>query len=119
VRAAISREHAPRVHRGRELAPYLRRLGNRDVLRLLGKLEAWFLRQYDIHHAAAMIQHADNVAKNGSTATRSCRATTRPTTSRRSRRSRARSRSRRSSTTRPQVWGRTCSTSVCAFEVAL
>jgi len=63
VRAAISREHAPRVHRGRELAPYLRRLGNRDALRLLGKLEAWFLRQYDIHHAAAMIQHADNVAK--------------------------------------------------------
>src|SRR6185436_4958493 len=43
VRAAISREHAPRVHRGRELAPYL--------------------RQYDIHHAAAMIQHADNIAK--------------------------------------------------------
>jgi hypothetical protein len=63
VRAAISREHAQRVHRGRELTPYLRRLGNRDVLRLLGKLEAWFLRQYDVHHAAAMIQHADNIAK--------------------------------------------------------
>jgi hypothetical protein len=63
VRAAISREHGARVRRGRELAPYLRRLGNRDVVRLLGKLEAWFLRQYDIHHAAAMIQHADNVAK--------------------------------------------------------
>ena len=63
VRAAISREHGARVSRGRELAPYLRRLGNRDALRLLGKLEAWFLRQYDIHHAAAMIQHADNVAK--------------------------------------------------------
>jgi hypothetical protein len=63
VRAAISREHAPRVHRARELAPYLRRLGNRDALRLLGKLEAWFLHQYDVHHAAAMIQHADNVAK--------------------------------------------------------
>src|SRR5262249_4719707 len=44
-------------------APYLRPLHNRDVLRLLGKLEAWFLRQYDVHHAAAMIQHADNVAK--------------------------------------------------------
>jgi hypothetical protein len=63
VRAAISREHSARVRRGRELAPYLQRLGNRDVLRLLGKLETWFLRQYDIHHAAAMIQHADNVAK--------------------------------------------------------
>jgi hypothetical protein len=66
VRAAISREHGARVRRGRELAPYLRRLRNRDVLRLLGKLEAWFLRQYDIHHAAAMIKHADNVA-NGRT----------------------------------------------------
>jgi hypothetical protein len=63
VRAAISREHGARVSRGRELAPYLRRLGNRDALRLLGKLEAWFLHQYDIHHAAAMIQHADNLAK--------------------------------------------------------
>jgi len=63
VRAAISREHGARVTRGRELSPYLRRLGNRDALRLLAKLEAWFLRQYDIHHAAAMIQHADNLAK--------------------------------------------------------
>jgi hypothetical protein len=63
VRAAISREHGARVRRGRELAPYLRPLGNRDALRLLGRLEAWFLRQYDIHHAAAMIQHADNVAR--------------------------------------------------------
>ena len=63
VRAAISREHGARVSRGRELSPYLRRLGNRDVLRLLGKLEGWFLRQYDIHHAAAMIQHADHIAK--------------------------------------------------------
>ncbi len=63
VRAAISREHGAFVRRGRELAPYLRRPGNRDALRLLGKLEAWFLRQYDIHHAAAMIQHADNLTK--------------------------------------------------------
>jgi hypothetical protein len=63
VRAAIAREHGARVTRGRQLVPYLRRLRNRDALRLLGKLEAWFLRQYDIHHAAAMIQHADNVAK--------------------------------------------------------
>jgi hypothetical protein len=63
VRAAISREHGARVSRGRELAPYLRRLGNRDALRLLDKLEAWFLRQYDIHHAAAMIKHADNLAR--------------------------------------------------------
>ncbi|HKA14419.1 MAG TPA: hypothetical protein VKH41_05340 [Myxococcota bacterium] len=63
VRAAISRGHSAFVRRGRELAPYLRRLRNRDVLRLLEKLESWFLRQYDIHHAAAMIKHADNVAR--------------------------------------------------------
>jgi hypothetical protein len=30
---------------------------------VLGKLEAWFLRQYDVHHAAAMIHHKDHVAR--------------------------------------------------------
>lgn len=63
VRMAIAREGASLVERGRELSPWLRRPGNRDCLRILGKLEKWFLRQYDVHHAAAMIQHADNVAK--------------------------------------------------------
>ena len=62
VRAAISRG-ADLVERARELVPYLRRPGNRDVLRLLERLEAWFLRQYDIHHAAVMIQHAADVAR--------------------------------------------------------
>jgi hypothetical protein len=51
------------VVRGRDLIPFLRRPGNRDCLRVLGKLEAWFLRQYDVHHAAAMIHHRDNVAR--------------------------------------------------------
>ena len=51
------------VRRGRDLSPYLRRRGNRDVLRLLEKLERWFLRQYDIHHAAAMIHHADRIRR--------------------------------------------------------
>jgi hypothetical protein len=51
------------VERGRDLVPFLRRLGNRDCLRVLEKLEAWFLRQYDIHLAAAMIEHAANVAR--------------------------------------------------------
>jgi len=62
VRAAICRG-CDVVERGRDLSPYLRRLGNRDVLRLLGKLERWFLRQYDVHHAAAMIQHADQMGR--------------------------------------------------------
>ena len=62
LRAAICRK-GDFVERGRDLSPYLRRIGNRDVLRLLGKLERWFLRQYDIHHAAAMIQHADWIGR--------------------------------------------------------
>ncbi len=62
VCAALSIGERSVVERTRELTPYLRRPGNRDVLRLLEKLEKWFLRQYDIHHAAAMIQHAANVA---------------------------------------------------------
>jgi hypothetical protein len=62
VDLAIRREHAGLVERGRDLSPFLRRPGNRDCLRVLGKLERWFLRQYDVHHAAVMIQHARNLA---------------------------------------------------------
>ena len=62
VMAVIHRAGGGVVERGRDLTPYLRRRGNRDVVRLLGRLEAWFLRQYDIHHAASMIQHADHIA---------------------------------------------------------
>ena len=58
VRGAIERGSGGPL-RGRDLSPYLRRPGNRDVLRLLRKLERWFLRQYDVHRAAAMIHHAD------------------------------------------------------------
>jgi hypothetical protein len=32
-------------------------------MRVLEKLEAWFLRQYDIHDAAVMIHHADNLQR--------------------------------------------------------
>ena len=63
VREAISAIGHTRVERGRDLVPFLRRRGNRDCVRLLEKLEAWFLRQYDIHHAAVMIQHADFIMK--------------------------------------------------------
>ena len=62
VLRAISRSQ--RILRGRDLIPFLRRPGNRDCLRVLGKLEAWFLRQYDVHHAAAMIHHADQTARS-------------------------------------------------------
>jgi hypothetical protein len=61
VLRAISRSE--RVVRGRDLIPFLRRPENRDCLRVLDKLEAWFLRQYDVHHAAAMIHHKDHVAR--------------------------------------------------------
>ena len=54
---------APRIVRGRDMIPFLRRPRNRDCLRVLGKLESWFLRQYDVHHAAAMIHHADQTAR--------------------------------------------------------
>jgi hypothetical protein len=63
VRRAISCDGRMLVQCGRELTPFLRRMGNRDCISLLGKLEAWFLRQYDVHHAAAMIRHADNLAR--------------------------------------------------------
>ncbi len=61
VLRAVAR--VPRIQRGRDMLPFLRRPGNRDCLRVLGKLEAWFLRQYDVHHAAAMIHHADQTAR--------------------------------------------------------
>jgi hypothetical protein len=58
---AVGGEGSELVERGRELTPFLRRPG-RDCLRLLEKLEHWFLRQYDIHHAAVMIQHGHDLA---------------------------------------------------------
>jgi hypothetical protein len=51
------------ISRGRELTPFLRRMKNRDCLRVLKKLEAWFLRQYDVFHAAMVINHADQMAR--------------------------------------------------------
>ncbi len=51
------------ISRGRELTPFLRRMKNRDCLRVLKKLESWFLRQYDVFHAAMVINHADHMAR--------------------------------------------------------
>ncbi len=63
VRRAISvgtpRE---RFDYGRELSIFLRRPRDRDCLRMLDRLERFFLRQYDVHNAAAVIHHADAVA---------------------------------------------------------
>ncbi len=63
VRAISASARSGRVERAGDLSPFLRRRGDRDCLRVLGKLEAWFLRQYDVHHAAAMIHHADRIAR--------------------------------------------------------
>jgi hypothetical protein len=64
VRRAIAEGGRASVRRARELSPFLRRPGNRDCLRVLEKLAAWFLRQYDVHNASVMIHHADAVARS-------------------------------------------------------
>jgi hypothetical protein len=56
---AITRPGIRSVSRARDLTFFLRRPGNRDCLRILGLLELWFLRQYDVHHAAVMRHHAE------------------------------------------------------------
>jgi hypothetical protein len=56
-------EPTGRLRRTAHLSPFLRRLGSRDCQRLLRKLEVWFLRQYDVPRAAAVIRHAENLAR--------------------------------------------------------
>ena len=68
VRRAIARDGETRVRTAAQLVPYLRRPHNRDCQRVLGKLEKWFLRQYDIHHAAVMIHHGDHLAQGAADA---------------------------------------------------
>jgi hypothetical protein len=62
VLRAIAARGGP-VRRGRDLVGFLRRPGHRDCRRVLGKLEGWFLRQYDVGHAAAMIHHAAHLER--------------------------------------------------------
>ncbi len=57
VLAAISVGGRNSVERSRDLMPFLRR-SNRNCQRILGKLERWFLRSYDIQHSSAIIHHA-------------------------------------------------------------
>ncbi len=45
------------LRRTSDLSPFLRRSRNRDCNRVLDKLAGWFLRQYDVEHASAMIHH--------------------------------------------------------------
>ena len=59
VRSAVSAlEPCARFEHGRELSIFLRRPRDRDCLRMLDRLERFFLRQYDVHNAAAVIHHA-------------------------------------------------------------
>jgi hypothetical protein len=61
VLAAISILRTNRVERSRDLMPFLRR-SDRNCQKILGKLERWFLRIYDIQHSSALIQHAAQLA---------------------------------------------------------
>lgn len=57
VLRAIVRPGTAELERSADLVVFLRRR-SRDGQRLLEKLEAWFLRQYDIRHSSAVIHHA-------------------------------------------------------------
>jgi hypothetical protein len=70
VHRAVRASGSTRMERGRDLVPFLRRPGNRDCQRVLIKLQGWFLRQYDVHHAAVMIRHADYLARGRDDANR-------------------------------------------------
>ena len=53
---AITVARSTRVERRVDLVPFLRR-SDRNCQRILGKLERWFLRVYDIQHSSAIINH--------------------------------------------------------------
>jgi len=57
VLRAIRATDGEGIRRGSDLVPFLRRR-DRDSIRVLGRLERWFLRQYDIPNASAVIHHA-------------------------------------------------------------
>jgi hypothetical protein len=61
VRRAVHARGELEIRRASDLAPFLRRSG-RDCQRVLFRLEGWFLRQYDVTHAAAIIHHAARLA---------------------------------------------------------
>lgn len=55
VLAAFAASGEGPVSLARELSVFLRRPKNRDCRRVLDKLETWFLRQYDVHHGAVVL----------------------------------------------------------------
>ncbi len=57
------------IQRPVDLVPFLRR-PSRDCQRVLEKLEAWFLRRYDIRHSSAVIHHRAALARGDSDARR-------------------------------------------------
>lgn len=61
VLAAICLRRDPKLLRGRDLEPFLRRAGSPDVLRLLGRLETYLLRQYAVSQAACLLHHAHHL----------------------------------------------------------
>jgi hypothetical protein len=63
VLAVVSVDPERRLRRVAHLSPFLRRQGSRDCLRLLRALEVWFLRQYDVPRAAAVIRHEENLVR--------------------------------------------------------
>ena len=63
VLRAIVRPGAAGLERGGDLVVFLRR-DSRDCQRILKKLEAWFLRQYDIRHSSAVIHHLGVVGED-------------------------------------------------------
>ena len=63
VQAAIAADEGVEIRRTDDLCIFLRRTDNRDCLRVLRKLSAWFLRQYDVRLAAAMIYHAEAISR--------------------------------------------------------
>jgi len=65
VLSAVCVAGSTRLVRSRDLVPFLRRPGNRDCLRILGKLERWFLRQYDVPNGAAVIHHEADLLRGG------------------------------------------------------
>ena len=61
VLQAITVTGTRRIERSRDLMPFLRR-SDRNCQRILGKLERWFLRVYDIRHSSAIIAHQASVS---------------------------------------------------------
>ncbi len=64
VLKAIVRPGASGLERAGDLVIFLRRR-SRDCQRILKKLEAWFLRQYDIRHSSAVIHHLGVLEEEG------------------------------------------------------